>query len=160
MAEKDFKLLAIRALKECSPKYSKILEPGKFYQFYSDYEFKDDEDGFLKEIKRHAKTPSIYSLMQKEGPSINVSAIVGKNGSGKSTLFDLFYQFCFYISMSMGLLESEVYGNKWKEIEKSYKEMKSEDGLSVEVMFKIDDKIISYVNKRKYKKNKKIQNGL
>lgn len=155
MAEKDFKLLAIRALKECSPKYSKILEPDKFYQFYSDYEFEVDEDGFLTKITCSAKAPSIYSLMQNDGPSINVSAIVGKNGSGKSTLFDLLYQFCFYLSMSMGLLESEVYGDKWKEIEKSYKEMKSEDGLSVEVIFKIDDKIIGYVNKRKYKKNKK-----
>ena len=153
MAEKDFKLLAIRALNECSPKYSKILEPGKFYQFYSDYEFKVDEDGFVTEIKCNAKIPSIYSLMQKEGPSINVSAIVGKNGSGKSTLFDLLYQFCFYISMSMGLLEPEFYGEEWNEIEKSYKEMNSEDGLSVEVVFKINDKIISYVNKRNNKKN-------
>lgn len=153
MAEKDFKLLAIRALKECSPKYSKILEPGKFYQFYSDYEFKDDADGFLKEIKCRAKDSSIYSLTQKEGPSVNISAIVGKNGSGKSTLFDLLYQFCFYLSMSMGLLESEFYGEKWDEIEKSYKEMKSEDGLSVEVIFKIDDKIISYVNKREKEQN-------
>ena len=153
MAEKDFKLLAIRALNECSPKYSKILEPGKFYQFYSDYGFKVDEDGFVTEIKCNAKIPSIYSLMQKEGPSINVSAIVGKNGSGKSTLFDLLYQFCFYISMSMGLLEPEFYGEEWNEIEKSYKEMNSEDGLSVEVVFKINDKIISYVNKRNNKKN-------
>ena len=153
MAEKDFKLLAIRALKECSPKYSKLLEPGKFYQFYSDYEFKDDKDGFLKEIKCRAKDSSIYSLKQKEGPSVNISAIVGKNGSGKSTLFDLLYQFCFYLSMSMGLLESEFYGEKWDEIEKSYKEMKSEDGLSVEVIFKIDDKIISYVNKREKEQN-------
>lgn len=153
MAEKDFKLLAIRALKECSPKYSKLLEPGKFYQFYSDYEFKDDEDGFLKEIKCRAKDSSIYSLKQKEGPSVNISAIVGKNGSGKSTLFDLLYQFCFYLSMSMGLLKSEIYGKKWNEIRKSYEEMKAKDGLSVEVIFKIDDKIISYVNKREKEQN-------
>ena len=154
MAEKDFKLLAIRALKECSPKYSKLLEPGIFYKFYNDYEFVDDANGFLKEITCNAKTPSIYSLMQKKGPTINISAIVGKNGSGKSTLFDLLYQFCFYLSMSMDLLKSEFYGEKWDEIEKSYKEMKSDDGLSVEVLFKIDDKIISYVNKRRNKKNR------
>lgn len=154
MAEKDFKLLAIRALKECSPKYSKLLEPGIFYKFYNDYEFVDNANGFLKEITCNAKTPSIYSLMQKKGPTINISAIVGKNGSGKSTLFDLLYQFCFYLSMSMDLLKSEFYGEKWDEIEKSYKEMKSDDGLSVEVLFKIDDKIISYVNKRRNKKNR------
>lgn len=153
MAEKDFKLLAIRALKECSPKYSKLLEPGKFYKFYNDYEFVDDADGFLTEITCIAKTPSIYSLRQKEGPSINISAIVGKNGSGKSTLFDLLYQFCFYLSMSMDLLKSEIYGEKWNEIKKSYEEMKSKEGLSVEVVFKVDDKIISYVNKRERERN-------
>lgn len=154
MAEKDFKLLAIRALKECSPKYSKILEPDKFYQFYSDYEFEVDEDGFLTKITCSAKAPSIYSLMQNDGPSINVSAIVGKNGSGKSTLFDLLYQFCFYLSMSMDLLKPELYDKEWNEIKKSYEEMKLKDGLSVEVLFKIDDKIISYVNKRRNKKNR------
>ena len=153
MAEKDFKLLAIRALKECSPKYSKILEPDKFYQFYSDYEFEVDEDGFLTKITCSAKAPSIYSLMQNDGPSINVSAIVGKNGSGKSTLFDLLYQFCFYLSMRMDLLKPELYDKEWNEIKKSYEEMKLKDGLSVEVIFKVDDKIISYVNKREKKQN-------
>ena len=38
----DFKLLAIRPLKDCNPDYLKVLKPNTIYQFYQDYQFELD----------------------------------------------------------------------------------------------------------------------
>jgi predicted ATPase len=103
MSEKDFKFIAIRPLKQCSPKYSKILKPGYFYQFYSEFDFsKYDENGTIGYKK---SVPDIYKLKQENGPAITISAIVGINGSGKSTIFELFYQFCFFVSMKLNMID-------------------------------------------------------
>lgn len=132
MSEKDFKFIAIRPLKECSPKYSKILKPGYFYQFYSEFDFsKYDENGTIGYKK---SVPDIYKLKQGNGPAINISAIVGKNGSGKSSIFELFYQFCFFISMKLKLIDTKHF----KTNEKNYIRLDYQNAISLEDTFRVE----------------------
>lgn len=107
MTQKGFKLLAIRPLKGCDKKYLKNLREGEIYKFYQDYEFKvdyaegsedkphrnfsfpKDTEKDIREISRPKDLIDLYS--SDGGPTINISAIVGKNGSGKSSLIELFF---------------------------------------------------------------------
>lgn len=95
----SFKLLAIRPLKGCNPKFLKNLEEGRIYKFYNDYEFFNGEDRIddfnykidinsIKDVERI----EVEETLPKDffGESISVSAIVGKNGNGKSALIELF----------------------------------------------------------------------
>lgn len=141
MSEKDFKFIAIRPLKQCSPKYSKILKPGYFYQFYSEFDFsKYDENGTIGYKK---SVPDIYKLKQGNGPAINISAIVGKNGSGKSTIFELFYQFCFFVSMKLKLIDTKHFKtNEKRYIRHDYQNaMSLEDTFRVEIFLKKNNEI-------------------
>jgi hypothetical protein len=96
----SFKLLAIRPLEGCNPKFLKNLEENRIYQFYNDYEFldnngdkiKDFGKGVYKEVKqiKQKKEFSVPENLFDQGQTkINISAIVGKNGSGKSALVEL-----------------------------------------------------------------------
>lgn len=94
----SFKLLAIRPLKDCNPKFLKNLEEGRIYKFYNDYKFYNGDDR-IDDLKYKIDTNSIKNVERIEfeetlpkdffGKNINVSAIVGKNGSGKSALIEL-----------------------------------------------------------------------
>ncbi|WP_288446091.1 hypothetical protein [uncultured Chryseobacterium sp.] len=87
----SFKLLAIRPLGGCNPKFLKNLTPNELYKFYNDYKFVEDIDGNITSIEYDETVPKdLY--YQGEGDlktKINISAIVGKNGSGKSALVEL-----------------------------------------------------------------------
>lgn len=84
----SFKLLAIRPLEGCNPKFLKNLKENQIYQFYNDYEFILDEK--KKEIIKIKHTQTVpENLFNQEKVKINISAIVGKNGSGKSSLVEL-----------------------------------------------------------------------
>ncbi|UOX33767.1 hypothetical protein LXD69_17250 [Flavobacterium sediminilitoris] len=101
----SFKLLAIRPLEGCNPKFLKNLEENRIYQFYNDYEFiLDEQNENVIEIKHTPTVPdNLYKI--KEDLEINISAIVGKNGSGKSSLVELMYAFFYQLSISEKIID-------------------------------------------------------
>lgn len=104
-----FRLIGIRPHKDCGAKYLKVLEPGRLYQFYNEYEFytKDGKfDGVNGEITHYEFKKTVpEDLYNIDGININVCAIVGMNGSGKSTLLDFIYLSSFLIAEEFGILE-------------------------------------------------------
>lgn len=100
----SFKLLAIRPLEGCNPKFLKNLKPNQVYQFYNDYEF---FDGVGHTITDYQKSQQVKIVKEKNqsvpndlyGDNINISAVVGKNGSGKSALIELFVATTIKISL-------------------------------------------------------------
>ncbi|WP_169312090.1 hypothetical protein [Fluviicola taffensis] len=107
-----FKLLAIRPLEGCDPKFLKNLKEGMIYKFYQDYEY------FILENKVQVKlTHNNYekfkgvpiesftslneeqNLYSSEDLKINISAVVGENGSGKSALTEIFLKAMFDLSI-------------------------------------------------------------
>lgn len=99
MTQNNFKLIGIRPHHNCGEKFLKVLEPGRLYQFYNEYEFytKDGKfDGINGEITRFEYKQIVPEDLYKVGNlNINISAIVGKNGTGKSTLTELLL-YCVY----------------------------------------------------------------
>lgn len=93
----NFKLLAIRPLKNCGEKILKNLEINRIYKFYDNYEFYNEENLIDQQGKIEISPEKISRINEIEklpdnffSRKINISAIVGKNGSGKSSLIDLF----------------------------------------------------------------------
>lgn len=88
-----FKLIGIRPHKDCGDKFLKLLEPGRLYQFYNEFEFYTDDgkfDGVNGEITYYNSiNPTPDNLYKIGGLNVNISAVVGKNGTGKSTLIEL-----------------------------------------------------------------------
>ncbi|SEM42067.1 hypothetical protein SAMN05421856_103126 [Chryseobacterium taichungense] len=95
----SFKLIAIRPLDGCNPKFLKNLTPNFIYKFYNDYKFYNNKElaenkSTNSDIIRIEYTANIPEDLYYQGDDeyktkINVSAIVGKNGSGKSALVEL-----------------------------------------------------------------------
>lgn len=121
----SFKLLAIRPLDGCNPKFLKNLEENRIYQFYNDYEFTDgfaygiidySEPKLVKVVKENKNVPkNLYE------DNINISAIVGKNGSGKSALIELLIASVFKISLIAEpnfVKPEELYNSGEEEFEK------------------------------------------
>ena len=92
----SFKLIAIRPLDNCNPKFLKNLIPNKIYKFYNDYDFLDSNNkkitctnNFVK-VNKIEYNPTVPENLYNQGDTnVNISAIVGKNGSGKSALVEL-----------------------------------------------------------------------
>lgn len=104
----DFKLIAIRPLKNCNPKFLKVLKEYEVYKFYSNYAFKFNEnDPEAKPIITYdASGPQyLYKDNIDEKIEINISAIVGKNGSGKSTLIELLFAAVYNLSLEKKILK-------------------------------------------------------
>lgn len=106
-----FKLLAIRPLGGCSPRFLKNLKEGVVYKFYQDYKFFVKHEGIDveltntnfdqfkgKPISKIESPKEEVDLYSKEKLNINVSAIVGENGSGKSSLIDFYDLITYYLS--------------------------------------------------------------
>lgn len=89
MNQSGFKLIAIRPLEGCAPKFLKNLNVQEYYYFYKNYRitsFGKDEE----QIRLTGELPpDIYS--RPGNPTISISAVVGKNGAGKSSLIELLY---------------------------------------------------------------------
>lgn len=106
----NFKLLAIRPLEGCDKKFLKILKPNTVYKFYNDYTFTHVNGKEENPVEKITYTPSIpedlYKIKTASNNEIdlNISAIVGKNGSGKSSLYDLFFAFCFALSVKTNII--------------------------------------------------------
>lgn len=99
----SFKILAIRPLNGCNPKFLKNLTPNQIYQFYNDYKFIEDKAGNFASINYKETVPKdlYYKGKRNLKREINVSAIVGKNGSGKSALIELLVAFVVKISLEI-----------------------------------------------------------
>lgn len=101
----SFRLLAIRPLSGCNEKFLKNLEENRIYQFYSDYEFLDNQNKKIDKFETTIEVANIKynqtvpeKFYDSDNLKINVSAIVGKNGSGKSALVELLIAAIFRIS--------------------------------------------------------------
>lgn len=105
-----FRLIALRPLEGCYPKYLKILKENVFYIFYNDYE----EDKRTNTIRRKEEKDLIESFVpvdfyqsKKTKLNISVSAIIGKNGGGKSTIVELIMRILNNFSYVAGFLEKQ-----------------------------------------------------
>jgi predicted ATPase len=130
---KDFKLLAIRPLAGCDKKFTKILSEGVLYVFYNEYDFSKYTDN-TKVIKQYGNsTPDLFSVKNnfKKEVKINISAIVGENGSGKSSIVELFYVFCYNLSVINEVLFDE-------EEERLLNSNDIVPEINVEIFYKID----------------------
>lgn len=116
----SFKLLAIRPLKGCSPRFLKNLEEDRIYKFYNDYSFFENKERKVTEIKSEDSVPE--NLYEKSELDIQISALVGKNGSGKSSLLELLYASCSAITINQ-----KIIGNKNVDVE----------GLKVAIFYSI-----------------------
>ena len=154
----SFKLLAIRPLEGCNPKFLKNLEENRIYQFYNDYEFQDFDGKIItnfenyKEVVfvKNKKTISDNFYSQKrnnfgENLPISISAIVGKNGSGKSALVELIYLAMYNLAVTEKIIskvDKQIYFKN--EIEKKYNVLLLDDNLDIiKFVRSCVDKIIS-----------------
>ncbi len=101
----SFRLLAIRPLGKCNPKFLKNLEENRIYQFYNEYEFQDSNGNKITDFSKYVDVSKIrYNPTVPEnlfGDKISISAIVGKNGSGKSALVELFLASIVQLSLAI-----------------------------------------------------------
>lgn len=134
----DFKLLAIRPLKGCDPKYCNNLITGTLFQFYSYYKFTYDSEGInLRSIEQTGSDLGIYNeFVKRDDLKINISAIVGKNGSGKSTLAELFYLCCYLVAQSNDLIHMDDLNPQGIQELAELKEIKA--GLKLEIFYQAD----------------------
>lgn len=140
----SFKLLAIRPLDGCNPKFLKNLEEGRIYKFYNDYKFIQDKDGNVTSIEYEETLPKelYYQGIGDLKTKINISAIVGKNGSGKSALVELLVTFVVKMSLEIKsdfIDENKLYyhsnDNRLHEFITNFKNSKTQDlkDINVEV---------------------------
>ncbi|MEN4760276.1 hypothetical protein ABEG63_08100 [Chryseobacterium sp. C39-AII1] len=101
----SFKLLAIRPLDGCNPKFLKNLQENRIYKFYNDYGFQDSNGNEITDFSKFIEVtkiePNSVNFTNLYGDKIKVSAIVGKNGSGKSALVELFIACINQISLKL-----------------------------------------------------------
>jgi hypothetical protein len=142
----SFKLLAIRPLTDCNPKFLKNLEENQVYQFYNDYKFhfedNDENNNVIKIEKTEQSVP--INFYGNDKLNINISAIVGKNGCGKSALVELFIAFVNNLAFHYGFeVNHNGYGDSIKLIH--IPEIKAEiyferDSLIYKILLQFDNK--------------------
>ncbi|WP_375191132.1 hypothetical protein [Chryseobacterium sp.] len=138
----SFKLLAIRPLDGCNPKFLKNLEENRIYKFYNDYEFLDNDLKEItefgkrnyKEVKQIKPKENFYvpkNLFDQGKIKINISAIVGKNGSGKSALVELFIAFINNLAKIYGF---QVNHNGYEDVDY----LRCIDKINTEIYYELD----------------------
>lgn len=100
-----FKLLAIRVLKNCDSSYRKVLKEDTLYPFYKDYNFIYENNEVVNIVDESTMPENFYKVKGNDQLKISISAVVGKNGSGKSSLMDMFYFFCYALSVNHNIIE-------------------------------------------------------
>jgi len=148
----SFKLLAIRPMPGTDSKFLKNLKPGVIYKFYQEYGYYTDDkkttrvDNLpIEEQKNHIVNyvtqltqeipDNLYST--EGGPSINISAVVGKNGSGKSALIEFYLRSLYLISKNLKILDLD-------------KEKKNIEKLSEDTFLKLKQVFRGYGEKLDY----------
>ena len=125
-----FKLIAIRPLLNCDPKFLKVLNAGELYQFYNEFKFNFIDGNKENDVETIDYIPSVPEDLYDVGNlKVNISAVVGKNGSGKSSLLELLY-ICLY---KIGI-DSEILAN-WDFYDR---ETKNEHTFPNDLIKKID----------------------
>jgi hypothetical protein len=112
-----FKLIGIRANKDCGKKYSKVLKHDVVYHFSQQYQVEPKTDKILEFPKKY------IDLYSTDNLKINISAIAGKNGTGKSTVMELFFM---------------IVNNLSRTHTKFKKNLDKVEGLNVTLFFKTD----------------------
>ncbi|PKD18391.1 hypothetical protein APR41_04370 [Salegentibacter salinarum] len=97
----SFKFIGIRPLKEMPSSLKKVLLEDHLYIFYNHYQFSNED----KKVVYDNRYENIYNI--KDGPIINISAMVGKNGVGKSSLTELLYMSIYNLSIAKGLISNQ-----------------------------------------------------
>ncbi len=124
---KSFKLLAIRPLVDCAPKFLKNLTGGYIYTFYPTYDFFNRDGQRINEVQyryherdrllntevfkiknRSENEPRLFDIRTDGGQviSMEVAAVVGKNGSGKSALLEILYAMSYVIALRKEIIET------------------------------------------------------
>lgn len=120
----NFRLIGIQPHLDCDQKFTKVLMPGKLYQFYREFIFfnsQGDEakDGEIIVSYKKNKEEVPEDLYNVDNLNINISAIVGKNGSGKSSLIELLlysiYKLGITLNDEMGQPVLRTYSKQAKE---------------------------------------------
>lgn len=141
----NFKLLAIRPLKNCDERFLKNLKGGEFYTLHNAYNFSNYEDLINEEIE-YIKDNDI-DLYSTVDTKVNISAIAGKNGSGKSSIAELLYAMIFCLSQhkSLGFLENskikEDHEFTEEESIKFIKDLKDLEKLKLEIFYVINNEL-------------------
>jgi len=139
----SFKLLAIRPLDGCDPKFLKNLNPNQIYKFYHEYDFLDVHEKKIEcfrnyiEISRVKNNSNFSVIDQLYGEKINISAIVGKNGSGKSALVELLIA-CIN-QLSLKLINRELPSDA------KLKSATENEKIKCEILYKINDEFFKLV---------------
>lgn len=123
--EETFKLIGIQPHSDCDQKFTKVLKPGRMYQFYSGYKFLNskgtealDGEKIVSYKKAAEEVPEdLYDIGEL---AVNISAVVGKNGSGKSSLIELL----LYSIYKLGITLKD---EKKQNILKTYSQQAAED---------------------------------
>lgn len=114
-----FKIIGVRIHKDCAPNIRKVLKEESSYFIYNNYEDDYSNDQNSKSSKwigikhRNDATETVppddfYRLKDnKNGPVINISAIVGKNGSGKSSLIEIAIRIINNFAIEAGFIENQ-----------------------------------------------------
>lgn len=132
----EFKLIAIRPLKECDRNFTKILHENETYVFYNEYDFSRYSEKRREISRKKVNIPDLYSFTNssKKEIKLNISAIVGQNGSGKSSLVELFYVSCYNISVINQVLYDE-------EDQRLLGATDIVDDINVEIFYQLNDNV-------------------
>jgi len=158
----SFKLIAIRPLDKCNPKFLKNLIPNQIYKFYNDYEFhsEDESNNIVRIEKLEESIPN--NFFGNKNLKINISAIVGRNGSGKSSLVELFYASMFNLSVFEKILMRKVnkinFDSNFNEIKKNIRKaienlLDNNEKINEQNISTLFENIIGYNNSIKDEEN-------
>ncbi len=139
----QFKLLAIRPLFNCEPKYHKVLSKGEIFKLYQDYEFLNMEGKPVDEKEEVHSIRQIHknelALYDQSKLQISVSAIVGNNGSGKSTLLELLYMAVYCLGTQLKYVDSK---NIIKPLLNNFSQVLQEERNRINKRIEIDNEVL------------------
>jgi len=158
----NFKIIGIRPLPDCNPKFLKNLKVNDIYQFYANYIFSYKDGNQADEVTGVTLADNPLNDLYNVGNlKVSVSAVVGKNGSGKSSVMELLICAINNISFSYGFkLNNQIVGSRFglEEIKEVKVEFYYEyDGIYKVVIdkgiqfYKLNDKKLFKVSSKDFK---------